>query len=245
MADGLNIRLQQDGPIPLDVHIEVAPGQTLALVGASGAGKTTVLRSVAGLYRPQAGQVVCNGEAWLDTAAGIDLPAHARRVGFVLQSYALFPHCTALGNVMEAMLDRPRNNRERAAADLLARIHLSELGERLPAMLSGGQQQRVALARALARNPEVLLLDEPFSAVDHPTRRALHTVLAEIRASTSMPIIFVSHDVEDAAQSADQVCFLQNGTSLELGRTRDLLDDPASHLFRWLASEARETLGYR
>lgn len=235
MAEGLAITLRQDGPIPLDVEFKVAPGQTLALVGASGAGKTTVLRSIAGLYRPRQGRIVCNDRTWMDSGNAIDLPARARHAGFVFQSYALFPHLSAQANVMEAMLDCPRPEREKRAAELIERVHLDGLGDRLPSSLSGGQQQRVALARALARDPEVLLLDEPFSAVDHPTRRALHTLLAEIRASTPMPIVFVSHDVEDAARSADQVCFLQSGKGLDTGCTRDLLDDPTSHLARWLA----------
>lgn len=234
MADGLSIKLRQDGPIPLDVGIVVAPGQTLALVGASGAGKTTVLRSIAGLYKPRYGRIVCNGQAWLDSDNATNLPARARRAGFVFQSYALFPHLSALTNVMEAMLDRPRAEREQRAAELLTRVHLDGFGDRLPSSLSGGQQQRVALARALARNPEVLLLDEPFSAVDHPTRSTLHILLGQIRALTPMPIIFVSHDVEDAARSADQVCFLQNGVSIETGSTREILDEPSSHLAQWL-----------
>lgn len=235
MAEGLAITLRQDGPIPLDVDIVVPLDQTLALVGASGAGKTTVLRSIAGLYRPQHGRIVCNGRAWMDSGKAIDLPARQRLAGFVFQSYALFPHLSARSNVMEAMLDIPQPERENRAAELLARVHLDGIGDRLPSSLSGGQQQRVALARALARNPEVLLLDEPFSAVDHPTRRALHRLLAEIRASTSMPMIFVSHDVEDAARAADQVCFLQNGVCLEIGPTREIIDDPRSHLANWLA----------
>lgn len=235
MAKGLQISFRQDDPIWLDVNFVVEPGQTLALVGASGAGKTTVLRSIAGLYRPRHGRITCNGQPWMDSELEIDLPVRARRTGFVFQSYAMFPHLTALGNVKEAMLDRPQSERNGAAADLLARVHLEGLADRLPSELSGGQQQRVALARALARNPEVLLLDEPFSAVDHPTRRALHGLLAEIRASTPMPIIFVSHDVEDAARSADRVCFLDRGRSIESGATRDVLDDANSHLARWLA----------
>lgn len=236
MADGLSIALRQPGPIALDVDIAVAPGKTLALVGSSGAGKTTVLRAIAGLYRPRRGRVVCNGTTWLDSDRAIDLPAQARRAGFVFQHYALFPHLTALGNVMEAMLHRPRAERPDAAGAMLARVHLEAYADRRPDALSGGQQQRVAIARALARDPDVLLLDEPFSAVDHPTRRALHLLLAEIRASSPVPIILVSHDLEDAARSADEICLLQHGRSVEIGPARALLDDPDSRIARWLSS---------
>ena len=234
MAEGLSVSLNQERPIPLAVEIAVAPGETLALVGPSGAGKSTILRAIAGLHRPDRGRIVCDGETWLDRGCGIDLPARARRVGLVFQSYALFPHMTALGNVAEAMLDHPMGEREARAAALLERVHLEGLAHRLPAQLSGGQQQRVALARALARDPQVLLLDEPFSAVDQPTRRALHALLGEIRTSTAVPIVFVSHDVEDAARSADRICFLRNGASLEHGRTRDILGDPESEIAKWL-----------
>ena len=232
MAEPLAVALRQDGPIPLDIDVVVGANQTLALVGASGAGKTTILRSIAGLYRPRHGRIACGGETWLDTGRAIDRPARARRVGFVFQSYALFPHLTALGNVMEAMVERA--DRRNAAIDLLARVHLERLGDRYPSALSGGQKQRVALARALARSPKVLLLDEPFSAVDHPTRKALHRLLAEIRATARMPIVFVSHDVEDAAHGADQVCLVQNGRGLEAGLTQEMLGNPSSQLAQWL-----------
>ncbi len=234
MGESLSIQLQQDGPIALSVNIAVSAGETLALVGPSGAGKTTILKAIAGLYRPSRGRIVSDGQVWFDRDLGTDVPVQARRVGIVFQSYALFPHMTALGNVAEAMLDYPRSEREARAAALLERVHLDGLGARYPAELSGGQQQRVALARALARDPHVLLLDEPFSAVDQPTRRALHALLAEIRAASAMPIIFVSHDVEDAGRSADRICFLQNGAVIEEGATRAILDDPTSALVQWL-----------
>ncbi|MCX7283534.1 MAG: ATP-binding cassette domain-containing protein [Novosphingobium sp.] len=234
MSEGLSIRLTQPAPIALDVEMEVAPRQTLALVGPSGAGKTTILRAVAGLYQPAQGRIACDGNVWLDRDLSTNVPPQRRRVGMVFQSYALFPHMTALGNIAEAILEQSRVEREARAAELLARVHLEGLGARYPAELSGGQQQRVALARALARDPHVLLLDEPFSAVDQPTRRALHALLAEIRAASAMPIIFVSHDVDDAARSADRVCFLRDGVSVEQGPTRAILDDPGSALVRWL-----------
>ncbi|MDO9127063.1 MAG: ATP-binding cassette domain-containing protein, partial [Parvibaculum sp.] len=166
MDKGLAVRLQQETPIPLDVTFSVAPGEAMALVGPSGSGKTTVLRAIAGLYRAADGQIACNGEVWFDSATGLHLPARQRRAGLVFQSYALFPHLTALANVMEALSDTPREPRRAAAMALLARVHLNGLEDRRPAQLSGGEQQRVAVARALARRPDVLLLDEPFSAVD-------------------------------------------------------------------------------
>jgi molybdate transport system ATP-binding protein len=233
MAEGLSVSLHQAGPIPLEVDLEIAPGEAVALVGPSGAGKTTVLRAIAGLHRPAAGRIACGGRPWFDAAAGIDLPPGPRRIGLVFQSYALFPHMTALGNVAEAMLDLPRRMREERAAELLARVHLEGLERRLPRALSGGQQQRVALARALARDPAVLLLDEPFSAVDPPTRRALHTLLGEIRAVMPAPIVFVSHDVEDAARSADRLCFLRGGASIAQGPPREMLGH-GTELARWL-----------
>lgn len=237
MAEGISIQLRQVGPIALNVDIGLESGQTLALVGPSGAGKTTVLRAVAGLYRPKQGRIICDGETWLDSSAGFDIPAKDRRVGLVFQSYALFPHLSAAANVAEAMLDCPPDIRKQRTATLLERVHLDGLGARFPSELSGGQQQRVALARALARDPRVLLLDEPFSAVDQPTRRSLHRLLSEIRVSTQMPIIFVSHDVEDAARYADQICFMSEGGTVEQGAARPTLDNPESRLAQWLASE--------
>ena len=235
MHDGLTLRLMQDGPIPLDVQLTVARNQTLALVGASGAGKTTVLRAIAGLYKPDTGHITVGGESWLDTALGVNLAPQHRRVGFVFQSYGLFPHLTAAGNIREAMRDQPAAERAARAGALLDRVHLDGLGNRFPDQLSGGQQQRVALARALAREPKLLLLDEPFSAVDQPTRRALHALLAEIRAVSPMPVIIVSHDVENAARSADRLCLISAGRSIETGSAKTLLGDPASLLALWTA----------
>lgn len=238
MVDGLRASIRRVGPIPLAVDLAVAPGETLALIGPSGAGKTTILRMIAGLDRTGRGRIAVNGTPWLDSATGIDLPTRKRRVGVVFQAYALFPHLGAAANVAEAMGHRPAAERTREAEALLARVHLPGLGHRRPAALSGGQQQRVALARALARDPEILLLDEPFSAVDRPTRRALHRLLAELRETTPAPILFVTHDIEDAAACADRVCFVQDGQVIEAGRTRDVLNDPHGKLRGWLDGEA-------
>lgn len=230
MADrrGLHVHLKQVGPIPLDVEFFCGEGELLALVGPSGAGKSTTLRTIAGLYRPREGSVACDGSTWLETSQGLDLPPHHRRVGLVFQSYALFPHMTALGNVTAAMGHRPCGERAARARELLALVHLESLEQRRPADLSGGQQQRVAMARALAREPAVLLLDEPFSAVDRRTRRKLHRELAELRRAVRIPIVLVTHDIDEAAGLADRMCVIDLGETLQTGRPADLLAAPAS-----------------
>ena len=225
---GLSVRLRQAKPIPLDVALEVAPGEIVALVGPSGSGKTTTLRAIAGLHRPQEGRIACNGETWFDSAAGTDLPTRKRRVGIVFQSYALFPHLSALENVMEALTHLPRRERRHDALALLARVHLEGLEDRRPAELSGGQQQRVAVARALARRPDALLLDEPFSAVDRMTRSRLQRELAGLRREFSMPVILVTHDLEEAARLADRIAVLHRGALLQTGTAAEVTRRPAS-----------------
>jgi molybdate transport system ATP-binding protein len=224
----LHVSLRQLGPITLDVAFSVAPSEILALVGPSGSGKSTTLRAIAGLYAPQDGHIVCNGSVWLDRKAGINLPACERRVGMVFQSYALFPHLTAMENVVEALGDVPAKGRRREAHDLLRRMHLDGLEDRKPSALSGGQQQRVAVARALARRPKVLLLDEPFSAVDRVTRRKLRGELIELRRELSMPVILVTHDLDDVVRLADRMCVLSGGRILQTGAVDEVMAGPAS-----------------
>ncbi|MBX3706398.1 MAG: ABC transporter ATP-binding protein [Pseudomonadales bacterium] len=225
---GIDVRLQQVQGIPLDVALGCAPGELLALVGPSGSGKSTVLRAIAGLFRPRTGAVRCNGSTWLDTGARIDVPPHRRRVGLVFQNYALFPHLTARENVQAAMSGQPRRVQRERAGQLLDLVHLHGLGERYPAQLSGGQQQRVAVARALAREPAVLLLDEPFSAVDKVTRRRLYGELAELRARLEIPTLLVTHDFDEAARLADRICLLDRGRGLQTGTPADVLARPVS-----------------
>lgn len=223
---GLSVRLRQAAPIVLDAQLDCAPGEVLALVGPSGSGKSSILRAIAGLLPVKDARISCNGAVWRDTAAKVNLSPQRRRVGFVVQHYALFPHLSALENVMESLVGLPRTERKRRARDLLARVHLAELEHRLPAALSGGQQQRVAVARALAREPNVLLLDEPFSAVDRVTRERLYQELAELRRELAMPVILVTHDLDEAAMLADRMCVLSQGRTLQTGAPYDVMTRP-------------------
>jgi molybdate transport system ATP-binding protein len=225
---GLEVELEQAAPIPLVARLACAPGELAALVGPSGSGKTTILRTIAGLYAPARGRVAVDGTVWLDTDAGIAVPAHYRRVGMVFQSYALFPHMSALDNVAVAMEERPRRERIARARELLRLVHLDGLEERKPAELSGGQQQRVAVARALAREPAVLLLDEPFSAVDRATRERLYREIAELRRVLSMPVVLVTHDLEEAMLLADRLTVLHRGRTLQTGTPLEVTSRPAS-----------------
>lgn len=228
MADGLDLRLEQSTPIALNARISCAPGEILALVGPSGSGKSTLLRSIAGLHQPHTGRIECAGEVWFDSRHAIAVPTRQRRVGMVFQQFALFPHLSAEDNVAEALLDYAAGERKARARDWLERVHLGGLQQRLPHQLSGGQQQRVALARALAREPKVLLLDEPFSAVDRSTREALHSELGELREAFRMPVILVTHDLEEATLLADRMCILAGGTTLQSGTPDELLQTPES-----------------
>ena len=222
----LRVEIRQKGPVPLDVRFSCEPGEVLALVGPSGGGKSTVLRAIAGTIRPAGGRISVGGQVWLDD--GVFVKAHRRRVGMVFQSYALFPHMTALGNVMAALApDAGATDKVRARA-LLEQVHLAGLENRRPAELSGGQQQRVAVARALAREPQVLLLDEPFSAVDKATRMRLYREISLLKESFDMPVVLVTHDLDEAMLLADRMVVLHHGTSLQEGAPEEITTAPVS-----------------
>lgn len=232
MRAGLQVTLEQRTPIPLSLTWSCAPGRTVAIIGPSGAGKTTVLRCIAGLTRATTARIVCNGDVWGDTTQGVWRAPHERRTGLVFQSYALFPHLSARANVEVALSHHPAETRCARADEWLARVGLGGAGDRRPSALSGGEQQRVALARALARDPEVLLLDEPFSAIDRPTRRRLQADLAALRGELAAPIVLVTHDLDEAVALADDLLVLDRGTLLQAGPVASVLRAPASPTVR-------------
>lgn len=224
----LGVMVQAVGPIALDLEFQVQPGELMALVGPSGSGKTTVLRTIAGLWQPTTARITVGGATWLDTALGIALPPHRRKVGMVFQSYALFPHMTAKANVMAALDHLSATARHTEARRLLALVGLDGLDARLPAELSGGQQQRVAVARALARSPDALLLDEPFSAVDRTMRETLYREIRDLRAVLNMPVILVTHDMNEAQLLADTMVVIEAGRMLRTGSTAEIMFDPTA-----------------
>jgi molybdate transport system ATP-binding protein len=181
---------------------------------------------LAGLDRPVSGRVEVDGEVWLDTERGADAAPQRRRVGMVFQHYALFPHLDAGANVEAALGHLPRGQRAARVHELLAMVNLQGLERRRPAALSGGQQQRVALARALSRDPALLLLDEPFSAVDQVTRRKLRGELAGLRGRLHVPVVIVTHDLDEASMLADRICIIHRGATLQDGPPAEVFARP-------------------
>jgi molybdate transport system ATP-binding protein len=216
------------GALDLDVELAVQAGECVALAGPSGAGKTSVLRIVAGLLEPADGTVVCGAETWLDSARGIAVPAERRRCGYLFQEYALFGHMSAWRNVAYALAEEPRARREPRARELLERFGLGARADARPPLLSGGERQRVALARALARRPAALLLDEPLAALDARTRAAAARELGAVIAAAAVPVLLVTHDFGEAALLGDRIAVMDHGRVLQQGTPSALAAAPES-----------------
>lgn len=224
---------KQMGSFQLRVSLDAGTGITV-LFGPSGAGKSTTLNVIAGLLHPDAGEILLDGRALFDKAKGgarrprpIDVPARERGIGYVFQQYALFPHMTALENVAYPLI-RQRDGCVRAA-DLLARVRLAHLAERYPHELSGGQQQRVAIARALAAGPRVLLLDEPFSALDTAVRERLQQDLSAWQAELELVVLYVTHRLEDAFAIGHRLVVMREGQVIQCGQIDEVYRSPADY----------------
>lgn len=208
------------------VDLTVHPGEFFVLLGPSGCGKTTLLRSIAGLEQPT------EGEIWLGEDRIDKLPPYRRRVNTVFQAYALFPHLTVRENIAFGLeMEGKRAQSPEVVArvsEMLELVGLQDLGSRKPAQLSGGQQQRVALARALAKQPDVLLLDEPLSALDLKLRREMQTELKRIQIESGITFVFVTHDQEEAMSMGDRIAVFHRGAIAQLGEPRDLYSEPAN-----------------
>ncbi len=203
----------------LELRLEVGE-EAVALVGPTGAGKTTLLRAIAGLLRPERGRIAVGGETWFDSEAGIDLPPEARSVGLVFQDYALFPHLSVEDNV--------RFGARAPVEETLERLGIRELAHERPRSLSGGERQRVAVARALAREPKVLLLDEPLAALDATTRAGVRSYLRGLLRELGLPTLLVTHDYADAVALSGRVGVLVEGSLVQLGTPKELLTAPAT-----------------
>jgi sulfate transport system ATP-binding protein len=206
------------------VTLEVPEGSLTALLGPSGSGKSTLLRVIAGLEEPDSGCVEISG------TNATTLPAQKRGVGFVFQHYAAFKHMTVRGNVAFGMKirKRPKDEIKRRVDELLELVHLSGFADRFPAQLSGGQRQRMALARALAAEPKVLLLDEPFGALDARVRKELRLWLRRLHDDVHVTTIFVTHDQEEAMDVAEQIVVMNDGRIEQIGEPHELYDEPAN-----------------
>jgi molybdate transport system ATP-binding protein len=197
------------------------------LFGPSGSGKTTVLRALAGLDRPDAGTITFDGETWFDAARGLDVPPQARGVGLLFQEYALFPHLSVASNLGYGLHRLARAERAARVGALAERFGLAGLLERKPGQLSGGQQQKVALARALAPRPRLLLLDEPLSALDVPTRQELRAELRHLLEQAGVPAVVVTHDRTEALALGDRLAVLIDGAVRQVGPVHQVFSEPA------------------
>jgi len=218
MSLSLAIRARA-GAFTVDVALE-APGGVTVLFGPSGAGKTTVLRAVAGLLRPEAGRIAVGGRVLFDAAAGVNLRPEARRVGYVFQDARLFPHLTVARNL--------RYGGARDEARVIEMLGLGPLLGRRPAGLSGGERQRVALGRALMRGPDVLLMDEPLASLDAPRKAEVLPYLERLRDAGGPPVLYVTHAIDEVARLATTLALIQGGTVRAAGPVAEVLSDPVA-----------------
>ena len=238
----LQIRIRKQlRDFSLDTDLTLTAAVTV-LFGRSGMGKSMTLACVAGLTAPDSGRIVVNGSTFYDSETGIALPPQRRRVGYVTQDYLLFPHLTVAQNVAFGLADHPRREREAIVQEALAWLELERLAGSRPRELSGGQQQRVALARALVIRPQVLLLDEPFSALDSPTRMRLRQDLLRLQREHGVPVLFVTHDLAEAMLLGEQMAVMADGRILQQDSPHHVRQRPAGPLVAELMGASVEAL---
>ncbi|WP_440952182.1 ABC transporter ATP-binding protein [Methanococcoides sp. FTZ1] len=215
----------EEAVFSLDAAFE-AGDELVVLFGRSGSGKTTTLRCIAGLETPESGSIVVNDETYFDSRSGIDLRPQYRKPGYVFQNYALFPHMDVKKNITYGLKGWDKEKKEERMLEMLRLLHIEGLEDRYPSQLSGGQKQRVALARALAPNPRILLLDEPFSALDMVVRMRLRERIKAIQKELLIPVLFITHNPEEAFSLADRVVVLHDGKVHQAGTPREVFYSP-------------------
>ncbi|MEM1108459.1 MAG: ABC transporter ATP-binding protein [Planctomycetota bacterium] len=220
LATGLRFGYRKNTPVVDGVDFRLDTGRVHCLLGDSGSGKTTLLRLIAGLERPDEGEIKIAGQ--LVSGGPKHLPAEDRPIGMVFQDYALFPHLSVRKNVAFGMRHRPRAERRAIADELLQRVGMSGFETAMPYTLSGGQQQRVALARALARDPKVMLLDEPFSGLDAAMRDAVRETTLKVMREAGVAVLMVTHDPREALVAADTVSVMRRGKITATGRPEEV-----------------------
>ena len=225
---GLRVGFQKKvNGFTLDIEWQI--GNELAvLFGFSGAGKSMTLQMIAGLMKPDAGQVSLDGIVYFDSSTGPDLPPQDRPFGYVFQDLALFPHMTVLQNILYGAASLPKNEKLDRARDMIRVFKLTGLEDRYPHEISGGQKQRVAFARALIRRPKMLLLDEPFSALDRPLRLEMRRFLREVRDDFSIPALLVTHDFEEAVAISDKIIVYEHGKIAQIGSPESVKGSPVN-----------------
>ena len=231
MSLEVDIRKKLHG-FKLDVSFTTAGSSRLGVLGPSGSGKSMTLKSIAGIVTPDEGRIVLNGRTLFDSAKKINLPPQKRKVGYLFQSYALFPHMRVVDNIACGLqLNKKEARENRQIKQIVDMLHLNGLEERYPGQLSGGQQQRAALARILAFQPEIILLDEPFSALDEPLRVELQRQLSEILHSWRKEAILVTHSIKEVRRLSDHLIELDCGHIVARGETEKLLPRPLGRYY--------------
>jgi molybdate transport system ATP-binding protein len=222
----------------LDISFSFAKKNMMVMIGPSGGGKTTIIRMLAGLEKPEEGKIIFGDEVWFDSLRRINVPPQKRRLGYVFQDYNLFPHLNLFENAAFAAVDKKQVD------ELFELFKISHLKKRKPHMVSGGERQRCAICQALARHPRILLLDEPFSALDAITRRGLREELKHLKDNMSFPIIYVTHDITEALYLADELLPVVEGKIDDQWMKRMVSREPSSEVALRAAREPRLSLVY-